>query len=107
MVLGYGFKRFVLDNPIFYPDAENVRVFRNFVFCSLPSGVIHSMRQITSSGSLISLLLSFKRRTFKRQISFALSRSSVYMLRVRAKRRPRKRFRVRYKIILQQFTRLK
>ena len=107
MVLGYGFKRFVLDNPIFYPDAENVRVFRNFVFCSLPSGVIHSMRQITSSGSLISLLLSFKRRTFKRQISFALSRSSIYMLRARAKRRPRKRFRVRYKIILQQFTRLK
>jgi len=120
MVLGYGFKRFILDSPIFYPHAENVKVFRNLVFSSFSSYSEYTLKHVASSGSLISLLTNFRRYTFPKRLGLSLTRSALYMLRVKVKlRQPRfsrfrrskfpsrKKSRVRYRVILQQLTRLK
>lgn len=120
MVLGYGFKRFILDNPIFYPHAENVKIFRNLVFSSFSSYSEYTLRHVASSGSLISLLTNFRRYTFPKRLGLSLTRSALYMLRVkiktqqlgssklrRSKFSQKKKSRVRYKVILQQLTRLK
>ena len=116
VVLGYGFKRFIIDNPIFHPHAEDVRVFRSLVFCSFDRE--YGLREVASSSSVLAMLLGLKKYTFRRQIRFSLSRSLLYMLRVGIKpplpkfkkRRsiaPRKKSRVRYRVVLQQLTRLK
>lgn len=105
MVLGYGFKRLILDNSIFYPHAENVRVFRSLVFCASSPPELLGMRHVVSSGSFLSLISNLRRGTSKRPVKLSLSHSIVYLL--RATLRPIKKFQAKYKIIMRYVVRLK
>lgn len=122
IVLGYGLKRFIIEDSIFYPHAENVRVFRSLVFCSFHSPREHAFREVVSCGSLLSLLLNFRRHSFHKLIGLPLNCSILYTLRVSkgtsARARgvnklnlrlspPRRKSSMRHKIILRQLTRLK
>ena len=122
MVLGYGLKRFIIEDSIFYPHAENVRVFRSLVFCSFHSPREHAFKEVVSCGSLVSLLLGFRRHSFRKLIGLPLNRSMLHMLRVgkNSRRRalgvskpnlslspPRRKSSRRHQIVLRQLTRLK
>ena len=122
IVLGYGFKRFIIEDSIFYPHAENVRVFRSLVFCSFHSPREHAFKEAVSCGSLLSLLLGFRRHSFRKLIGLPLSRNILYALRVSKSSSiraqgvnklslglvpPRRKSSTRHKIVLRQLTRLK
>lgn len=58
MVLNYGFKNFILENKMFYPLLDNIKVFKNFIFSlqadtgvisTLEYGAIYRLAQSLSS----------------------------------------------------------
>ena len=119
IVLGYGNKRFLIERDIFYPRADTVRVFRSLVFCSFHFCREQRMKQLVSCAGILSLVSGFSRNTLKTSLKLVLSFSTRNLLDMRSatstalrlpKRTrflPRKRHRVRYRIIMKHLSRLR